>query len=70
MKREGWTKPEGSAGNHAWLPFEADVMHALLVLRADRLSRCVAGSEDPSELEMISDAIQAYEAIRWPGRKG
>ena len=43
--------------------------HALLVVRANRLARCVDVFQDPSELEMIADAIEAYAAIRWPERQ-
>jgi hypothetical protein len=48
---------------------EADVMHALLVLRADKLRSCTEGSEEAAELEMTTAAVEAYEARRWPGGK-
>jgi hypothetical protein len=55
--------------------FEGDALHALLVLRADELVGCTEGSPEEAELEAIADAIEGYEAIRWPdgkvpGRKG
>jgi hypothetical protein len=46
---------------------EADALHALLVLRADRLIH--DAPSDPAELGIITDAISAYEAIRWARRK-
>jgi hypothetical protein len=49
--------------------FEADALHALLVLRADELIGCTEGSPEEAELEAISDAIEGYEAIRWPDGK-
>ena len=46
-----------------------DKMHALLVLRADELMGCTEGSPEESELETLADAIDAYEAVRWPEGK-
>jgi hypothetical protein len=48
---------------------EADALHALLVLRADELGGCTEGSPEEVELEAIADAIEGYEAIRWPNGK-
>jgi hypothetical protein len=48
---------------------EADALHALLVLRADELMGCTEGSPEEAELEAIADAIEGYEAIRWPEGK-
>ena len=45
---------------------EADAMHALLVLRADKLEGCTEGSEEEAELKNIVGAVTAYEAKRWP----
>jgi hypothetical protein len=70
LERLGYTfSPDtGWTGLRECLPqqSEADVMYAVLVLRADRLTRGIDRMEDPSELAMITDATEAYEAIRWP----
>jgi hypothetical protein len=44
-------------------------MHALLVVRADMLMSAPQESYAATELELITDAIDAYEAKRWPGGK-
>lgn len=44
-------------------------MHALLVLRADKISGCTEGSDEATELELITNAAEAYEAKRWPNGK-
>jgi hypothetical protein len=43
-----------------------DHMHALLVARADALMGCAEGSPEETELAALADAIDAYEAVRWP----
>ena len=63
-----WHPP---AGVTAAIPPSAqvDAMHALLVQRADALEGCAEGSEEKRELASITDAIEAYEAGRWPNGK-
>ena len=48
---------------------EPDIMHSLLIERADALAGCAAGSDEEAELERLTMAIEAYEAKRWPSGK-
>jgi hypothetical protein len=48
---------------------ETDRLHALLVMRADELESCPKGSSDEAQAEAIVDALEAYEAVRWPEGK-
>jgi hypothetical protein len=48
---------------------EADAMHALPIKRADELMGCTEGSPEEEELRALSEAIDAYEAKRWPSGK-
>jgi hypothetical protein len=48
---------------------DADAMHALLVLRADKLGGCTEGSDEEAELKMIAETVMSYEAKRWPEGK-
>jgi len=47
----------------------ADRMHALLVERADALMGCTEGSSEEVELATLTDAIEAYQAVRWSDGK-
>jgi hypothetical protein len=56
----------------AWaelLQTPADKMHALLIERADALMGCTEGSPEEAELATLTDAIEAYETVRWPDGK-
>jgi hypothetical protein len=46
-----------------------DRMHAFLVIRTDALMGCAEGSPEEAELAALADAIDAYEAVRWPQGK-
>jgi hypothetical protein len=60
----GWTSPAAAP-----LQTPADKMHALLVERADALMGCTEGSPEETELATMTDASEAYEAVRWPNGK-
>jgi len=47
-----WNGPRGVNLDH-----EADAMHALLILRADRLEGCTEGSAEETELKLIADTV-------------
>ena len=46
-----------------------DVMHAMLVQRADALMGCTENSPEEAELAALTDVIEAYERQRWPTGK-
>jgi hypothetical protein len=64
-----WMHPANDASVAILVPAATDPMHALLVQRADMLESCLEGSEEERELVRITDAIEAYEALRWPEGK-
>ena len=59
---EGWRAPDRSA---QWR--EADALHALLVDRADQITKHHVGLREMQEFRAITKALEAYEAKRWPG---
>jgi hypothetical protein len=61
-----WMRPANDASVAILAPAVTDPMHALLVQRADVLEGCLKGSVEETELEVIVDAIEAYEVKRWP----
>jgi len=64
--RDKWIAP---AALKAPAISEADIMHAVLVLRADALEDCTENSEEARELAMIAEALEGYESRRWPDGK-
>ena len=46
-----------------------DATLALMIKRADELVGCTEGSPEEQELRTLTDAIEAYEAKRWPAGK-
>ena len=63
---DDWMHPAGGASP---APAITDALHAHLVQRADALEGCPEGSLEEGELAAITDAISAYEAVRWPTGK-
>jgi hypothetical protein len=65
-----WHTPGGTTAP-ASTSVQADAMHALLVQRADALEGCTVGFfiKEARELATITDAIKAYETVRWPNGK-
>jgi hypothetical protein len=56
--------------NRAFPWDEADAMFVLLIRRAADLQDCGEGSPEQEELDCLTNAIDVYEAKRWPTRKG
>lgn len=67
---DGWSAPATNpSGDVLLLTAEVDAMHALLVLRADKIAGCNEGSPEEAELASIADAVKADESKRWPNGK-
>jgi hypothetical protein len=62
-----WNSPRSGTAASALLD-EADAMHALLVLRADKIEGS-AEFEEKTEFAMLCEVIEGYEAKRWPDGK-
>jgi len=73
MKELGYSCDKGvwtsSPEAVAHLASVSDKMHALLVARADELDGCTEGTLAATEFIMLVEAIEAYEAERWPDGK-
>ena len=67
--RTGLFRREHLQGLRSLMTAESDAMHCVLVQRADMLEGCPKGSVEEAELEGIVDAIESYEAKRWPEGK-
>jgi hypothetical protein len=61
-----WQAPATAA--RSFIP-SADAMHGMLMRCADALVGCREGSDEERELKAITDAIEAYELVRWPKGK-
>jgi hypothetical protein len=59
-----WIPPATAAAPLSLLA-ETDAQNAALMRRADALAGCT-GSAEKAELKAVVDAIEAYEAKRWP----
>lgn len=65
-----WSPPAAHRVGKAGMASEVlESLHTLLVQRADQLQGCVEGSAEAAELAAITEAVQAYEALRWPEGK-
>jgi len=61
-----WIPASATAVTQHSILAEADALLSALVLRADALEGYPEGSEEEAELAVITDAIEAYEVVRWP----
>ena len=42
-----------------------EAMHAMLIMRADKLVGCTPNSPEEAALAVLADVIEAYELQRW-----
>lgn len=72
LERMGWCYVNGTWAGPAQqdLQAPADLLHHLLVVRADALAGAPDGSDEARELDAIVCAIEEYEATRWPDARG
>jgi len=61
-----WVPPAGASQSPSRQLAAADAMHGALMRPADALAGCTEGSNEEAEFKAIVDAIEAYEAPRWP----
>ena len=64
-----WVAPTPATVTNQSILAEVDALLSALVLRADALEDCIEGSVEEAELAVITDAIEAYAAVRWPEGK-
>ena len=64
-RNDEW-RPPAAAATHLSSLAQADALHAALMLWADALAGCIERSHEEAEFRVVIDAIEPYEAIRWP----
>lgn len=61
-----WTAPAAPGAEPSELIAAADAMHGVLMDRAEALAGCIEDGTGEAELEAVGEALEAYEAARWP----